>query len=241
MNDEPKKKYISKAEFAAYLGVNRSQVTKAVQSGRIRETPSGRIDWRVAQEDWEDNRSDSLSGSGRANNAKPRGVKGLQMEGVPAIPKIKGMEQMEEIDDDDGPPPEVISPDDIGKPPKRNTRAYEEYREKKAKAEWAEIRVRKQKGELLERSDVIAVYGATLNGLKTGILSLPQRTTMKLMGNIKEWLASNGLQVDVNKFVFLEKTVEQTVTSESHFVLTDIIHKIANVTQEADNLAEKAR
>ena len=61
------------------------------------------------------------------------------------------------------------------------------------------------------------------------------------MGNIKEWLALNGVQIDANKFVFLEKQVEQTVIGEAHFVLTDILHKMENVTQEADTIAEKSR
>lgn len=239
--NEPKKKYITKTEFAALMGVNKSQVSRAVAKGRINETPSGRIDWKKAQEDWENNRSDNLSGTGRANNVKPRG-KNLYMEGIPHIPPVKPMDDIGEMDDiAEGEELKDVDPDDIGKPPKRGTRAWEDYREKKAKAEWAEMRVRKQKGELLERNDVIAVYGATLNGLKTGVLSLPQRTTMKIMGNIKEWLATNGVQIDANKFVFLEKQVEQTVIGEAHFVLTDILHKIENPTQEADTIAEKNR
>lgn len=240
--NEPKKRYITKTEFATFMGVNKSQVTKAVQSGRINETPSGRIDWKRAQEDWENNRSDNLSGTGRANNSKPK-RKSLYMEGIPSIPSIKTMGDMGDMEDidDDHEKTAPVDPEDIGKPPKRNTRAYEDYREKKAKAEWAEMRVRKQKGELLERNDVIAVYGATLNGLKTGILSLPQRTTMKIMGNLKEWLATNGVHIDANKFVFLEKQVEQTVIGEAHFVLTDILHKIENPAQEADQIAEKSR
>ena len=237
---EPKRRYITKTEFATLMGVNKSQVTKAVQSGRISETASGRIDWKKAKDDWEDNRSDSLSGTGRANNSKG---KPLFMESIPSIPSIKTMGNMGDMEDidDEYEKTAPVDPEDIGKPPKRNTRAYEDYREKKAKAEWAEMRVRKQKGELLERNDVIAVYGATLNGLKTGVLSLPQRTTMKIMGNIKEWLALNGVQIDANKFVFLEKQVEQTVIGEAHFVLTDILHKMENVTQEADAIAEKNR
>ena len=238
---EPKKRYITQTEFATLIGVNKSQVSRAVKNGRINVTPSGRIDWKQAKEAWEDNRTDNLSGTGRANNAKPKG-KNLYMEGLPKIPPVKPMEDMGEMDDlSDGEEAKPVDPDDIGKPPKRGTRAWEDYREKKAKAEWAEMRVRKQKGELLERNDVIAVYGATLNGLKTGVLSLPQRTTMKIMGNLKEWLAVNGVQVDANKFVFLEKQVEQTVTGEAHFVLTDILHKIENPEQEADRIAEKNR
>lgn len=237
---EPKKRYITKTEFATFMGVNKSQVTRAVKSGRISETPSGRIDWKKAREDWEDNRSDNLSGTGRANNSKG---KSLHMDGIPSIPPIQVMDDMGKMDelDDEREASSPTDPEDIGKPPKRNTRAYEDYREKKAKAEWAEMRVRKQKGELLERNDVIAVYGATLNGIKTGILSLPQRTTMKIMGSIKEWLSINGVQIDANKFVFLEKQVEQTVIGEAHFVLTDILHKMENVTQEADKIAEKSR
>jgi len=239
--NEPKKKYITKTEFAALMGVNKSQVSRAVAKGRINVTPSGRIDWKKAKDDWEDNRSDNLSGTGRANNAKPKG-RNLSMDGIPKIPPVKPMDDIGEMDDiEEGEELKNVDPEDIGKPPKRGTRAWEDYREKKAKAEWAEMRVRKQKGELLERNDVIAVYGATLNGLKTGVLSLPQRTTMKIMGNIKEWLALNGVQIDANKFVFLEKQVEQTVIGEAHYVLTDILHKTENVTQEADTIAEKNR
>lgn len=239
--NEPKKKYITKTEFAALMGVNKSQVSRAVAKGRINVTPSGRIDWKKAKDDWEDNRSDNLSGTGRANNAKPKG-RNLSMDGIPKIPPVKPMDDIGEMDDiAEGEELKNVDPEDIGKPPKRGTRAWEDYREKKAKAEWAEMRVRKQKGELLERNDVIAVYGATLNGLKTGVLSLPQRTTMKIMGNIKEWLALNGVQIDANKFVFLEKQVEQTVIGEAHYVLTDILHKTENVTQEADTIAEKNR
>lgn len=237
---DPKRRYITKSEFAAYMGVNRSQVTRAVKSGRIKETKSGKIDWKQAREDWENNRTDNLSGSGRANNRKRYGP---PIEAVPSVPRIQKIDDVDNMDDMENDPnaPTTSNPEDIGKPPKKNTRAYAEYRERLAKAEWAEIKVRKEKGELLERNDVIAVYGATLNGLKTGILSLPQRTTMKLMGSIKEWLAINGVHVDVNKFVFLEKQIEQMVTGECHFVLTDIIHKMENLEQEADQIAEKRR
>ncbi|NCB01601.1 MAG: hypothetical protein EOM67_05475 [Spirochaetia bacterium] len=235
MKENPKKKYISKVELAEYLGVNRSQVTRAVKSGRIRETASGRIDWRQAAEDWEGNRSDSLSGTGRANNKKTN-----SMESVPQVPntgRVDDMEIMEELDEDST----IINDEEVGKPPKRNTRAYEDYLEKKAKREWAEIKVRKEKGELLERSDVIAVYGATLNGLKTGILSLPQRLTMLNMGVFRKWLASHGVTIDANKFVFLEKEIEQSITSESHFVLNDIKNRIDNKEMEANQIGEKKR
>jgi hypothetical protein len=242
MSDKPKRRYITKAEFAALMGVNRSQVTRAVKSGRINETKSGKIDWKQASEDWENNRSDHLAGTGRANNAKPKG-KNLYMEGLPTIPPIKTMEDMGDMEDidDDHEKTAPVDPDDIGKPPKRNTRAWEDYRERKAKADWAEMRVRKEKGELLERTDVLAVYGATLNGLKTGVLSLPQRTTMKIMGIVKEWMATQNIAVDANRLIFLEKSVQDAVAAESHFVLTDILHKIENVTQEADTIAEKRR
>lgn len=240
MSDEPKRRYITKTEFATFMGVNKSQVTRAVKSGRISETPSGRIDWKKAKDDWENNRSDTLSGTGRANNSKG---KPLFTESIPSIPSIKtmgDMGNMEDIDDDHE-KTAPVDPEDIGKPPKRNTRAYEDYREKKAKAEWAEMRVRKEKGELLERTDVLSVYGATLNGLKTGVMSLPQRTTMKVMGVIKEWMATQNIAVDANKTIFLEKSVQDAITGEAHFVLTDILHKIENVTQEADTIAEKRR
>jgi hypothetical protein len=240
MSDEPKRRYITKIEFASYMGVNRSQVTRAVKSGRIRETKSGKIDWKQASEDWENNRSDHLSGTGRANNRKKR-TPGPPLPGVPNVPRPDDIDDFGDMDDIDADAPKTADPDDIGKPPKRNTRAYEEYREKKAKAEWAEMKVRKEKGELLERTDVLAVYGATLNGLKTGVMSLPQRTTMKVMGVVKEWMATHGIAVDANKLIFLEKSVQDAITGEAHFVLTDILHKIENVTQEADTIAEKRR
>ena len=91
------------------------------------------------------------------------------------------------------------------------------------------------------RSDVIAVYGATLNGLKTGILSLPQRLTMLNMGVFRKWLASHGVTIDANKFVFLEKEIEQSITSESHFVLNDIKNRIDNKEMEANQIGEKKR
>lgn len=240
MSDEPKRRYITKAEFAALMGVNRSQVTRAVQSGRISETASGRIDWKQAREDWENNRSDHLAGTGMANNRKKRAA-GPPLPGVPNVPRPDDLDDFGDMDDIDSDAPKTAEPEDIGKPPKRNTRAYEEYREKKAKADWAEMKVRKEKGELLERTDVLAVYGATLNGLKTGVLSLPQRTTMKIMGVVKEWMATQNIAVDANRLIFLEKSVQDAVAAESHFVLTDILHKIENVTQEADTIAEKRR
>jgi hypothetical protein len=163
----------------------------------------------------ENNRSDHLAGTGRANNAKPKG-KNLYMEGLPTIPPIKTMEDMGDMEDidDDHEKTAPVDPEDIGKPPKRNTRAWEDYRERKAKADWAEMRVRKEKGELLERTDVLAVYGATLNGLKTGVLSLPQRTTMKIMGIVKEWMATQNIAVDANRLIFLEKSVQDAVAAE---------------------------
>ena len=65
---DPIQKYISKAEFARLIDVHPSQVTRALQRGRIHATRTGRIDWKQARIDWEAGRTDTLKGrGGRAN------------------------------------------------------------------------------------------------------------------------------------------------------------------------------
>ena len=66
---------------------------------------------------------------------------------------------------------------------------------------------------------------------------------MKIMGNLKEWLGNQRRAGGwANKFVFLgEAGGGRPVTGEAHLRLTDILHKIENITQEADKIAEKNR
>lgn len=222
--EKPKGRFISKAEFARYLGVNRSQVTRAVQSGRIRETRSGTIEWRKAEKDWEDNRSDSLAGTGEANN-KPRTP--LPSSNMPRLPTYDSIDSFDDLDTEE-----------IGKPPARNTRAYEDYREKKAKADWAELRVQEKQGELLNRNDVIAVYGAVLGGIKTGVLSMPQRISLNATATMREWLKNHRLQVEEGALVILEKMVQEIVANETHYVLTDLAQRLDDIELEANTIAE---
>lgn len=229
---KPKGRFITKAEFARYMGVHRSQVSRAVKSGRIRETSSGTIEWRKAEKEWELNRSDSLAHTGTANNTKPKkeptpSTKGM---GTASLPSIDSMDSMDSPDD--------LDTAEIGKPPARNTRAYEDYREKKAKADWAELRVQEKRGELLDRNDVIAVYGAVLGGIKTGVLSMPQRIGLTATSTIHKWLKDHRLDVNEGALTILEKMLQEIVASEAHYVLEDLAKRIQNIELEANTIAE---
>ena len=228
--DKPKGRFITKAEYARHRGVNKSQVTRAVKAGRITETRNGTIEWRKADLTWEDYRMDSLAFTGTANNTKAKPAVRATGMGSAALP---GMDRPEAIDG-----PDDLDTEEIGKPPAKNTRAFEDYREKKAKADWAELRVREKRGQLLDRNDVIAVYGAVLGGIKTGVLAMPQRISLTATSTIHKWLKDHGLEVSEGALTILEKALQEIVASEAHYVLADLAKRIENIELEADTIAE---
>jgi len=217
------------------MGVTPMAVSHAIKRGRISRTPKG-VDWKLQAPLWEDNRVDSLAGTGTSNKKggkqKTVTIKGENPPPIPAIPKMKPFEELDTDSDDDTEEEESASL------PKKGTLAYEAYLEKKAKREWAEIRVMKERGELLPRHLVISVYGAVMNGLKTGILALPMRSTIQMTAIIKKWMVSHKIEVDEGAFVFLEKELEQAFIHESRFVLENIQEGLNNIEREADHITE---
>lgn len=226
---DPIQKYISKAEFARLIDVHPSQVTRALQRGRIHATRTGRIDWKQARIDWEAGRTDTLKGRGGRANNKPL-LKGL--------PDVGDVPDVEDVDGD-------LDEDDIDKPvtaPKvsRTDRlSVAVLKEAEAKAERQHMRAQKEAGQLFERQDIMASFGAILNALKSAVLSWPQRTAKSMIGLVQQWLKEEGIDIDPIKLAPLETRILNIAAKESNHVLKAIARNDKGKEAELDKIVEK--
>ncbi|MFA6845181.1 MAG: hypothetical protein WCR02_05600 [Sphaerochaetaceae bacterium] len=235
-----KKELITQAEFARRMGINRSQVTRGVQRGRIElDKKTGMINFLTEKERWEENRSDSLSGSGTANNKKTSLEKGL-----PPVPEIPPVDEVENLDVEeelskkiDAQKPE----DDEGKIPKKNTIAYQDWRERKAKADRLEAKLKVELGLLIPKNEVIAVILATLGGLKNGVKALPNRTALDIWGIVKAWCINNGITINDDASADLQTEIKNTIEKETNSILTDIQAHKEELDKEAEEIAKKSK
>jgi len=235
-----KKELITQAEFARRMGINRSQVTRGVQRGRIElDKKTGMINFLTEKERWEENRSDSLSGNGTANNKKTSLEKGL-----PPVPEIPPVDEVENLDVEeelskkiDAQKPE----DDEGKIPKKNTIAYQDWRERKAKADRLEAKLKVELGLLIPKNEVIAVILATLGGLKNGVKALPNRTALDIWGIVKAWCINNGITINDDASADLQTEIKNTIEKETNSILTDIQAHKEELDKEAEEIAKKSK
>jgi len=234
-----KKELITQAEFARRMGINRSQVTRGVQRGRIElDKKTGMINFLTEKERWEENRSDSLSGSGTANNKKTSLEKGL-----PPVPEIPPVDEVENLDVEEELSKKIDAqkPDDEGKIPKKNTIAYQDWRERKAKADRLEAKLKVELGLLIPKNEVIAVILATLGGLKNGVKALPNRTALDIWGIVKAWCINNGITINDDASADLQTEIKNTIEKETNSILTDIQAHKEELDKEAEEIAKKSK
>jgi hypothetical protein len=238
---EVKKEIISQAEFARRIGVNKCQVTRALQRGRITlDKKTKKIDYKKAKAEWNQNRTDSLATKGTANNAKPK---------IPKLPKVSDIiypigipttPGFEDINDDSSENKDDDSTE-IGKPPKRNTIAWQDYRIKKAKASQEESKEKIYRGELIPKKDMIGVITSTLNAIKRGVLALPSRTSLDILGIVKGLVLDKGIKFNEGEWAELQTEIKNVMETETHTILTDIKTKNEELDEEAENIAKKYR
>jgi|GEM_PF-2510396 hypothetical protein len=240
-----KNELISQAEFARRMGVNKSQVTRGLQRGRINlDKKTGKIDWLKAKESWGDNRVDSLASQGIANNSKQRKRKTPSIPDISDIAKIPDIPVTPDFDDinndsSDSEKPE--SSDDIGKPPKRDTVAWQDYRIKKAKASQEESKEKIYRGELIPKADMVGVITTTLSAIKAGILALPSRTSLDILGIIKGAMIAKGMEFNEGDWAMFQTDIKNIMEKETHTILTDIQTKHDELDREAETIAKKYR
>jgi len=232
-----KRELVSQAEFARRVGVDRSQVSRAIKRGRIEYARGTKlIDYKKAKSLWEENRTDNLAGTGRANNT----VKHRPLPPVRDVPDVEDVENIDDIDDEDDRNAQT-SNDEIGKPPKRNTIAYQNYREKKAKADRQEMKAEIERGNLLPKPDIIGFMSSVLGGLKSGIVSLPNRTALDVWGIVKGFLIERGLEIEEGDAAELQSRIQNKMVEESHAILTDIGKRRKELESEVEKIAKKYR
>nr|WP_319775968.1 hypothetical protein [uncultured Sphaerochaeta sp.] len=231
----PRTKYISKAEFAKLIGVNRSQVTRACQSGRIKESKEGKIDWKQATIDWESSRSDSLAGTGRANNkakARSRKVKtGLPEPTVKDIPDYSDVDNMPE-EDDYYAPKNSESDDDI-------TLVKAKIDKEVVTTDRQRIRLNYEKGVSIDRDDALLVYIAILNGVKTGVLSLPARYAQGTMRIIDKHLSNAGVKITSAQRAKMLGEITTMAAKEANYVLTQVRANMEKSDEETKKIVER--
>jgi transcriptional regulator with XRE-family HTH domain len=236
-----KKELITQSEFARRMGVNKSQVTRAKARGRIElDRKTGLIDWLTQKDRWEDNRSDSLSGSGKANNQKTSLERGLPAVGD--IPPVEDVEGIDDIQDEVARSVDAQKPvDDEGKIPKKNTIAYQDWRERKARADRLEAKLKVEIGELIPKNEVIGVILATLGGLKNGVKALPNRTALDIWGIVKEWCIKNDAPINDDASADLQTEIKNILEKETNTILTDIQTQKKALDKEAEEIAKKSK
>lgn len=227
----PRTKYISKSEFAKLIGVNKSQVTRACQSGRIKENAKGMIDWKQAAIDWDASRSDSLAGTGRANNKKK--VKtGLPEPTIPDVPDYSDVDNIPGSDDTDL--------------PKSSDDADGEMTLLKAKidntivaTDRQRIRLNYEQGVSIDRDDALLVYVAILGGIKTGVLSLPARYAQGTMRVIDKHLSKLGIAIASADRAALLGAITTMATKEANYVLEQVKSNMEKSDDETKKIAER--
>ena len=101
------------------------------------------------------------------------------------------------------------------------------------------MRAQKEAGQLFERQDIMASFGAILNGLKSAVLSWPQRTAKSMIGLVQQWLKEEGIDIDPIKLAPLETRILNIAAKESNHVLKAIARNDKGQEAELDKIVEK--
>lgn len=208
------KELITQAEFARRVGVSKVQVGTAIKTGRIKfARGTKKIDYEAALKLWQANRTDSLAGTGTANNTVR----------VPSIGKIQKVRDVKEVDsfsdEDDG---EVVD----------ESLTAQKIRKTKADAERVELKLAQEKGELIAKSDVLSVFFAFLVSLKNSIVATPERVVGDIQAAIEQY-PDNPLM--------LKAKVYELLRTEHNRILEDIEDLIEKSTAEVQKIADKYR
>lgn len=198
--------YITQAEFARRMGVNRKQVTLAVQKSRIElsDVTDSRgvrlIDWDEQKDNWDANRRDQTRFS------RPRTTEVADKIGdIPDVSdEVSGRTPQN--------PREFSSAEKIeGRP---GTYQYEATRKTYFDAERNKLKFLQEIQALLPFDSAISIFYEILIGTRDGIMAMAARNTgtlsAKIKGLVKEWKPGGEEMIDTlisNAFTEAGKTV----------------------------------
>lgn len=209
---------ITQAEFARRVGVNRSQVTLAVKSGRIKKARgTNLIDFDTESKKWESNRSDSLAGTGTANITRKSVPNIGRKRSVPSVTEVETLDidkpSYDDMDDDD---------DD-------STLTAQKVRKLKADAERVELKLAQEKGDLISKDDVLNVYFTFLVAIKNSITAAPDR----IVGEIQAALTAFRDEPDM-----LNTRVYEILKAEHNAILDEVKVRLSTAKEEAEKIAK---
>ena len=209
---------ITQAEFARRMGVDRSQVTLAVKSGRIKKAKgTNLIDFGTESKKWESNRSDSLAGTGTANITRKSVPNIGRKRSVPSVTEVETLDidkpSYDDMDDDD---------DD-------STLTAQKVRKLKADAERVELKLAQEKGDLISKDDVLNVYFTFLVAIKNSITAAPDR----IVGEIQAALTAFRDEPDM-----LNTRVYEILKAEHNAILDEVKVRLSTAKEEAEKIAK---
>lgn len=209
---------ITQAEFARRVGVNKSQVTLAVKSGRIKKARgTDFIDYETEAKKWEANRSDTLAGTGTAN---------VTRRAVPNIGYKKDVPKVKDVSDLDI---NKLSDDDMDGDEDDDTLNAQKVRKLKADAERVELKLAQEKGDLISKDDVLTVYFTFLVSIKNSINAAPDR----IVGEIQAAITANKDNPDA-----LNTRVYEILKAEHNAILEEVKERLSTAKAEADKIAK---
>jgi len=206
---------VNRKEFAAMMGVHPSQVSRALESGRIRLAKgTDKIDADQATIDWK-------------RNNDSHNVEGIN-QSVPSIGKKRSVGKVKPVSD-----LSINAPDDDddGDGDDKSLNA-QKIRKTKADAERVELKLAQERGDLIAKDDVLVVYFTFLVALKNGIMAIPERIVGSIRAAVDEFADDKAV---------LDTKIYQILKEEHMRILTDIGAKIEEAEQEAVNIAKKYR
>ena len=211
---------ITQAEFARRVGVDRSQVTLAVKSGRIKKAKgTNLIDFDTESKKWESNRSDSLAGTGTAN---------ITRKSVPNIGRKRSVPSVTEVDTLDIDKPSYDDMDDDNDDDD-STLTAQKVRKLKADAERVELKLAQEKGDLISKDDVLNVYFTFLVAIKNSITAAPDR----IVGEIQAALTAFKDEPDM-----LNTRVYEILKAEHNAILDEVKVRLSTAKEEAEKIAK---
>ena len=211
---------ITQAEFARRVGVDRSQVTLAVKSGRIKKAKgTNLIDFDTESKKWESNRSDSLAGTGTAN---------ITRKSVPNIGRKRSVPSVTEVETLDIDKPSYDDMDDDNDDDD-STLTAQKVRKLKADAERVELKLAQEKGDLISKDDVLNVYFTFLVAIKNSITAAPDR----IVGEIQAALTAFKDEPDM-----LNTRVYEILKAEHNTILDEVKVRLSTAKEEAEKIAK---
>lgn len=156
---QERKEQITKADFARRVGISHQRASQLARKAWFPLARDGRVKWPEARDAWLEHREENLDPEARAQ--------------PPAL-QVPGEQ----------PAPPVPSPTPTAAADPEELTSYGAARTalKQAQAELAQVRLRQQRGELVERDEVRADARSVMEGMRAGLLGLPGRVALLLEG-----------------------------------------------------------